>query len=253
MRAGKKPAHLAMIGAKMPRQIIWEAIRTLSNSSVALTTYNVSRRSGQDDEAVRDYLRALSKAGITQQLKPMGRRDALWSLITDEGAEAPRVNKRGERQPHDAVECIWRALRILGELNAADAKAQAEAGGAKITESAARVYLQGLALAGYVSREGGIPGRPASYRLLPGRYSGPLHPIYQRCNYEQVFDQNLCEVVWVKGQTPEQTDLAGLRIENDRFRKLLAELKTARPLVLYGDGWIEAINSALGEPAAVTP
>jgi len=252
MRPGKKPAHLAMAGAKLPRQSIWEAIRTLSNSDVALTTYNVSRRSGQDDEAVRDYMRALAKAGITQQLKSMGRRDAIWSLIKDEGAEAPRVNKRGERQPYDAVECIWRALRILGELNAVDAKAQAEAGGAKITENGARIYLQGLALAGYVSREGGTPGKPAVYRLLPGRYSGPLHPVYQRCNYEQVFDQNLCEVVWVKGQTPEQTDLASLRIENDRFRKLLAELKTARPLVLYGDAWIEEIKAVLGEPAEVT-
>lgn len=91
-------------------------------------------------------------------------------------------------------------------------------GGAAITEGAARVYLQGLALAGYVSREGGIPGNPARYRLMPGRNTGPLHPIYQRSTYEQVYDPNLDQVVWAKGQD----SLAALRAENRRMRELLA-------------------------------
>ena len=246
MRTGKKPAHLAMTGAKAPRQLMWEAIRALAKSDVALTTYNVSRRSGQDDEAVRDYLRALDHASITQQVKAMGR-DALWELLTDEGAEAPRVNKRGERQPPEAVECIWRALRIMGTLSAAEAVEQAAAGGASISEHSARVYLQGLALAGYVTREGGIPGKPGRFTLVPGRNSGPLHPIYQRCNYEQIYDPNLDRVVWVKGQQPDPAELSGLRVEVARLRKLLAELKTARPLVLYGDAWIKEIETALGD------
>lgn len=210
MRAGKAPAHLAMAGGKRPRQRIWEAVRTLARSDVALTTYNVARRSGQDDEAVRGYLRALAKAQILRQLKPMGR-DALWELQTDEGAEAPRVNRHGERQPPEAVECIWRALRIMGSLNAAEAAEQAHAGGAPITESGARIYLQGLALAGYVTREGGTTGQPARYHLRPARYTGPLHPIYQRCTYEQVYDPNLDQVVWVKGKQPDAVEVAKLR------------------------------------------
>ncbi|WP_207388842.1 hypothetical protein [Stutzerimonas kirkiae] len=223
---------MAMSGGKLPRQRMWEAIRTLAKSNVALTTYNVSRRSGLDDEAVRDYLRALGKAGIVRQLQAMAR-DALWELVSDEGAEAPRVNKRGERQPPEAVECIWRALRILGELNATEASAQAAAGGATISEHGARIYLQGLALAGYVSRSGGTPGVPAIYRLLPGRYSGPLHPIYQRCTYEQVYDPNLDKVVWVKGQQPDPAELSGLRIEVERLRKLLDEW-------LWANEWTDA-------------
>ncbi|XQE65804.1 hypothetical protein ACOAPY_14165 [Pseudomonas sp. P3C3] len=246
MRPGKAPAHLAMAGGKLPRQRIWETLRALANSNVALTTYNISRRSGQDDEAVREYLLGLGKAGIVRQVRPMGR-DALWELHKDEGAEAPRVNRRGERQPPDAVECIWRALRIMGDLNAAEAAQQAHAGGAAITENAARIYLQGLALAGYVTREGGTPGKPARYRLLQARNSGPLHPIYQRCTYEQVYDPNLDQVVWVKGQQLDTVEQSGLRIENERLRKLLTELKSARPLVLYGDTWIEQIKAALGE------
>jgi len=216
MRTGKKPVHLSMAGGLLPRQRMWESIRTLSRSNVALTTYNVARRSGQDDEAVRDYLRALSKAGIVKQLSASGR-DALWELVQDEGAEAPRVNRQGERQPPEAVECIWRALRILGELSAAEAAEQAQAGGASISEGAARVYLQGLALAGYAVRDGGKPGNPARYRLIPGRDSGPLHPIYQRTTYEQVYDPNLDRVVWVKGQD----SLENLRAENRRMRALL--------------------------------
>lgn len=216
MRTGKKPAHLGMAGGLLPRQLMWQSIRTLSRSDVALTTYNVARRSGQDDEAVREYLRAMSKAGIVQQLSASGR-DALWELVQDSGAEAPRVNRKGERQPPEAVECIWRALRILGELSAAEAAEQAQAGGASITEAAARVYLQGLALAGYVVRDGGTPGNPARYRLIPSRDSGPLHPIYQRSTYDQVYDPNLDRVVWVKGQD----SLENLRAENRRMRGLL--------------------------------
>lgn len=209
MRSGKKPVHLAMAGGKLPRQRMWEALRALAEGTGELSTYNVARRSGLDDESVRDYLRALAKAGIVRQIA-VNDRDATWELLKDEGAEAPRVNKRGERLPPDAVECIWRALRIMGELSATEAAEQATAGGAKITENGARIYLQGLALAGYVAREGGTPGKPSVFRLLPGRNSGPLHPIYQRNTYAQVYDPNLDRVVWMKGQSTEVERLRGL-------------------------------------------
>lgn len=208
MRSGKKPIHLAMTGGKLPRQRMWEAIREVARGG-AFTTYTVARRSGEEDEAARSYLLSLTKAGIVAKLDVRGR-DATWELRKDEGAEAPRVNKKGERLPPEAVECIWRALRILGELTAAEAASQAAAGGAPISENGARIYLQGLALAGYTVRAGGTPGIPASYRLLPARYSGPLHPIYQRSSYEQVYDPNLDKVVWMKGQSTEVERLRGL-------------------------------------------
>lgn len=245
MRPGKRPAHLSMAGGLLPRQRMWQVIRTLSKSQVALTTYNVSRRSGEDDEAVRDYLRALAKAGIVQQIKAKGR-DALWELILDEGAEAPRVNRNGDRQPPDAVECIWRSLRILGALNAAEAAEQAEAGGASITEGAARIYLQGLALAGYVTREGGTPGNPARYRMNPGRDSGPLHPIYQRSTYEQVYDPNLDRVVWAKGQT----GLEALQVENARMRELLAMVASRGLSPTLTEQELDDISAVLNQGAS---
>lgn len=231
----RKPVHLTMTGGKTPRQHMWEAIRSLSRDPKGLTTYNTARLSGQDDEAVRDYLRALTKAGITKLQETLGKRDARWSLEKDEGAEAPRVNRRGERVPPSAVENIWLTLRILGDLNAAEAAAHASVNGVTMTENAARIYLQGLALAGYVVRTDGTPGKPARYKLVPQRYTGPQHPVYQRSTYEQVYDQNLDQVVWSKG-VPESPELAGLRLEKARLEKLLADLcEAAKPVGRLAD------------------
>ena len=242
----RKPVHLTMTGGKSPRQHMWEAIRSLSRDPKGLTTYNVSRLSGQEDQAVSSYLRDLNKAGIVERVEVLVQRDARWKLLVDEGAEAPRVNKRGERVPPSGVESIWRALRILGVMSAAEAAELASVNGITMTELAARTYLQGLTLAGYVTRTDGTPGKPARYHLVHQRYTGPQHPVYQRSKYEQVYDQNLDQVVWSKDM-PESPELAGLRIENHRMRALLEELKTARPLVLYGDAWITRIGEALGE------
>ncbi|MDF3840456.1 hypothetical protein P3W55_01885 [Pseudomonas citronellolis] len=222
----RKPVHLRMTGGKAPRQQMWEAIRSLSRDPKALTTYNVARLSGQDDEAVHSYLRDLAKAGIVRRLEVLSKRDYRWALEKDEGAEAPRVNKRGERVPPPAVESIWRTLRILGELTAADAAAHASVNGVTMTEQAARIYLQGLAQAGYVTRSGGTPGVPARYALVPQRYTGPQHPVYQRTTYEQVYDPNLDQVVWSKGDG-ESSELAGLRIEREQLQKQLWELQAA--------------------------
>lgn len=217
-----KPAHLNMVGGKTPRQHMWEAIRSLSRDPKGLTTYNVARLSGQDDEAVHSYLGELGKAGIVQRLEVLSRRNFRWSLEKDEGGEAPRINKHGERIPASGVENIWRTLRILNTLSAAEAATHASVNGVTMTEQAARIYLQGLANAGYVTRTGGTPGVPARYTLVPQRYTGPQHPIYQRNTYEQVYDPNLDQVVWSKN-APESPELAGLRIENARLRAMLRE------------------------------
>lgn len=224
MRCGKAPIHLAMTGGKLPRQRMWETIRDLGKGGAEFSTYTVARRTGEEDEATRTYLMALAKAEIVKRLSVKGR-DGTWTLLKDEGVEAPRVNKHGERVPPEAVEFIWRALRILGELTAAEAANQVAAGGSAITEDGARIYLQGLALAGYTVRSGGTPGVPASYRLVPSRNSGPLHPIYQRSSYYQIFDPNLCKVVWEQGQ--KLSDQVGLRLDNARLSKQLDDLREA--------------------------
>ncbi|WP_423828505.1 hypothetical protein, partial [Staphylococcus aureus] len=59
----------------------------------------------------------------------------------------------------------------------------------------AQYYIGYLYRAGYLHRTvAGGPGRPARYRLIPSRYTGPLPPQIQRIR--QVWDANKQEVVW---------------------------------------------------------
>lgn len=191
-------ADLVMVGGKTPRQHIWEAIRKLSASSKELTTYAVARKSGQDDQAVRAYFRDMAKAGIVSKVCTLPRLDAEWTLLKDEGVEAPRVTRGGKvTKLGEGAENIWRALRILGEFTAAEAAVAASVNGVSISEFGAHVYLSGLAKAGYVTRRGGTAGFKTRFCLIPSRYTGPKHPIYQR-DFNQVYDPNVDQVVWRK-------------------------------------------------------
>ncbi|PUA46953.1 hypothetical protein C5U62_02950 [Pseudomonas protegens] len=187
-----------MVGGKPPRQHIWEAIRAINASPKALTTYAVARKSGQDDQAVRAYFRDMEKAGFVSKVRTVDRFDAEWELLKDEGVEAPRITKDGKVSKYaGGAENVWRALRILGEFSAAEAAAAASVNGVSISEYGAQVYLSGLAKAGYLTRSGGTAGNKTRFRLIPSRYTGPKHPIYQR-DFNQVYDPNLDQVVWRK-------------------------------------------------------
>lgn len=191
-------ADLVMVGGKPPRQHIWEAIRAINASPKELTTYAVARKSNQDDQTVRGYFRDMEKAGIVSKVRNVGRFDAEWELLKDEGVEAPRITRNGKVSKYAAgAENVWRALRILGEFSAAEAAVAASVNGVSISEFGAHVYLSGLAKAGYVTRRGGTPGVKTRFRLVPSRYTGPKHPIYQR-DFHQVYDPNLDQVVWRK-------------------------------------------------------
>lgn len=191
-------ADLVMVGGKPPRQHIWEAIRAINASPKELTTYAVARKSNQDDQTVRGYFRDMEKAGIVSKVRNVGRFDAEWELLKDEGVEAPRITRSGKVSKYAAgAENVWRALRILGEFTAAEASVAASVNGVSISEFGAHVYLSGLAKAGYVTRRGGTPGVKTRFSLVPSRYTGPKHPIYQR-DFHQVYDPNLDQVVWRK-------------------------------------------------------
>lgn len=191
-------ADLVMVGGKPPRQHIWEAIRAINASPKELTTYAVARKSNQDDQTVRGYFRDMEKAGIVSKVRNVGRFDAEWELLKDEGVEAPRITRNGKVSKYAAgAENVWRALRILGEFTAAEASVAASVNGVSISEFGAHVYLSGLAKAGYVTRRGGTPGVKTRFSLVPSRYTGPKHPIYQR-DFHQVYDPNLDQVVWRK-------------------------------------------------------
>lgn len=82
-------ADLVMVGGKSPRQHMWEAIRAINASPNELTTYAVARKSKQDDQSVRAYFRDMAKAGIVSKVRSLPRLDAEWTLLKDQGIEAP--------------------------------------------------------------------------------------------------------------------------------------------------------------------
>ncbi|TWC35085.1 hypothetical protein FBY03_111133 [Pseudomonas sp. SJZ079] len=197
MAQGRKKIHLEMQGGKSNRQRIWEAIRA---NAQGFTAYSVARQANTHDATVRSYLQSLVRAEYLQVVSGERFEEQTLRLLKDVGAEAPAVTRDG--RPSTAgkgTEAMWRTLRILGELDAEQLAAQASIA-APTTLMTARSYLKWLNLAGYVQVvRKGKPGRPARYRLAPGKYTGPRPPMIQRIG--QVFDPNLDAVVY--RQAPE--------------------------------------------------
>lgn len=227
---------------------MWEAIRA---NRAGFTQYQIARSSNQDDSAVKSYLGSLRKGGYIAPVRTFKRlEEVTYHLIKDNGVEAPNLNVNGQpTRVGLATKAIWRTLRILGTASIEQIAHYASASGSLIAPTTVDRYCADLLRAGYLER---VEGR---YQLHPRRYTGPKPPIVQKRVDRQVFDPNLNRVVWAPSEPdvqPEPAEMTWLRIENERLRHLLAELKTARPLVLYGDAWIEQIKKALGEAPEMT-
>ena len=203
-------------GGKGPRQLIWEAIRTLQRSGKPMTEIAIWQgvprdvRQGLDLGAVRDYRRALVAAGILGVVTETSpRTTGTYHLLKDEGLEAPRLRKDGSRVTQGlAQEQMWRTLRLLtSDTNSRELAAHASSTTAPVAELAARDYLKTLYVAGYLDRtaEGkgtGAGGIQARYRLKPQRNTGPRPPMV--CRTKVVYDPNLDKVVWQPAVSEEE-------------------------------------------------
>lgn len=197
-------------GGKGPRQLIWEAIRSLHvaesgpfTDDQIWCTMPRSGRFGVDISAVIDYRRCLVAAGILAVETPSvpRRTPATYILVKNEGLEAPRVRRDGARVTQGlAQEQMWRTLRMMtGDTNASELIAHASTPTIPVALPAAADYLLVLYHAGYLQRtaEGkgiGRGGIPARYRLLPNRNTGPRPPMV--CRTKVVYDPNEDKVVW---------------------------------------------------------
>lgn len=192
MAAGRKPVHLEMRGGKGNRQRVWEAIRAAAEG---FTSDKVAHKAKVDHATVRTYLQGLIKGGYVTVLSGGRFETQTFALTNDVGAEAPAVTRNGKASTAGTgTEAMWRTLRILGEMDAQELASQASIA-APTTRATAQRYLQWLVSAGYVQVVAkGTPGKPARYRLIPQRYSGPRPPMIQRIG--QVFDPNLGKVVY---------------------------------------------------------
>jgi len=198
----RRPAHL-VADARRPegREVIWQAIRKLGQ----FTTLDLEGETYIKESTIRTYVMGLERAGYLERIEdapprvPGAFRAARWRLVKDMGVEAPRVRRDGTVVVQGlSREQMWRTMRILGTFTWRDLAVQASTEECPVAESEARHYCRYLHRAGYLHQvDAGGPGRPGTYRLLPGRYTGPRPPMIQRVR--QVFDPNLGEVVWSAG------------------------------------------------------
>lgn len=206
----RNPPELS--GGKGPRQRVWEAIRRLARAGDApfgeADIWDATEGAEKDIEMslIRDYRRCLVAGGyLTQRRAPTPRTAALYALVRDGGAEAPRLRKDGVPVTMGlAQEQMWRTLRAMGgDTNARELAAHASTPAIAVRELSARDYLRTLHLAGYL--ECTRPGKPGArarsprYRLISN--TGPRPPMVTRADV--VYDPNLGQTVWVRPVTEE--------------------------------------------------
>lgn len=194
----RRPVHLTSAGKRPEgRQVVWEAIRRLRTFKIS----DLEDKTRITEETIRTYVTGLTRAGYLEREdyerapgEPF--QPSVWRLLRDVGIEAPRVRKDGSVVTQGrGREQLWRTIRILGEFDYRELAIQASTEVHQIAMKEAQTYCQYLHRAGYlVDIIAAVPGRPARYRLLPSRYSGPQAPQIQRIR--QVWDPNLQQVVW---------------------------------------------------------
>jgi len=192
----REPIHLELAGGKSQRQRIWELIREHFLRDAQFNQKDVTP-GGVPNDTANDYLRGLARAGILKVVRAghAPRVITIYRLNQDLGAEAPRVNRRGEIVTQgNGNEAIWSAMQALGSFTA---RVLAKMSGAK--ENTVKTYCIFLARAGYltVEREGGGRGRggvESQYRLLRSKISGPRPPMITRL--KAVYDPNTHDIVW---------------------------------------------------------
>lgn len=203
-----------LIGGKGNRQHIWEAIRSLSPTLESFTDRDIwsalpqAVREAIDKPIISDYRKCLVAASILKvEREHTARTTAAFSLVKDEGIEAPRVRRDGSRVTQGlAQEQMWRTLRMLtADTNGRELAAHASTPAIPVSEMAALDYLIVLNAAGYLIRtkEGkgtGKGGVQARYRLKASRNTGPRPPMV--CRTKVVYDPNEDKVVY----TPRVTD-----------------------------------------------
>ena len=206
MRANRKPVTTEYRGGKGPRQRAWEAIRALKGKEWSII--QIANTCKIDQRTISSYCNALEKAGVIEIVRTEPARCKIikrfFSLVKDEGIDAPRVKKDGSRVTQGlAQEQMWRALRMLkGDINWRELAAMASSTRAPVAPAAAADYLAMLNRAGYlILVHEGKPGTQARYRLSPSRNTGPRPPMI--CRTKVVYDPNEDKIVWQPTITEE--------------------------------------------------
>lgn len=192
MTAPKTLPVATMMGGKGTRQRMWEAIRARRDG---FTRLDIAVAAGLELPTTRKYLECLLKGGFIGGLPPRPGQTKTYTLLRDNGLEAPRLTRDGQPIPPTAHELMWRTLRILGDFDCVQLATMASTPEVTVTRVSAKHYVHFLHRAGYLTvLSQGVPHRSSSYRLLPGKYTGPRPPMVVKT--DSVFDPNLDNYVW---------------------------------------------------------
>jgi len=210
----RQPAQHEIKGGKSPRQKVWEQMRTNADR---FTQVQIVRGCKVSEDTVKDYVKALLKAGFIAVIdsEPVGTmcKRNVYSLIKDNGIEAPRVSKNGVVVTHGGVnEAMWGTLRrvLKGQtFNYRELASFSSTNSQEVSEETAKSYVFMLAGAKYLECvKPAVLGRraqPARYRFRPEMDTGSRAPMIQRT--KQVYDPNRNQVMWVEEKGAEDEDL----------------------------------------------
>lgn len=205
----RKPAPIELAGGKGLRQRLWDRIRAAREPFAVADLLH----GGEDESTAREYITGLFNArylGVVRAAVIRGSADqrcpALYSLVRDVGAEAPRVRRDGTPVTQGmAQEQMWRTLRMMrGDINARELAAHASTPQVPVSPIAANDYLRHLRAAGYLAEtmhgqgtgRGGVQSR---YRLRLD--TGPRAPMV--CRAHCLYDPNRDETILLRNANEE--------------------------------------------------
>jgi hypothetical protein len=227
-----KVTQLRTAGGKVPKQHMWEAVREHQDN---FTLRMIATASGQPLTQVRAYIQAMKNAELVELVdSTVDAKDQRWRLVRDEGADHPRLRSNGQRSIHGlGLENLWRAMRILKKMTAAEAAEMASVNGVRVTQAYAINYFTLLVKAGYLIASDHDSKRDQTFEFVRGMDTGPRHPVVQRTESVQVFDANTDKVVYAKettgGVSGASEPANDVQQENLRLRKLVKEFVETTP------------------------
>jgi len=169
---------------------IWRSMVERTETSSGFAVRDITLRVGATAEVARDYLRRLIRGGYVQEIGVSDTKARLYA-VTRRDCVAPRLLASGKKCTRAMIaDHLWRTLKMSrGEpLTTKRLAVMASTDEVVIPEPTARKYVLALEQAGYVTRVGKKTGPSANYRMIPGKYTGPVPPAMHRATF--VYDAN---------------------------------------------------------------
>ena len=180
-------------------EAIWQHILDVKNKP--FTVKDIEMQTNVRRDTVRDYINRLKRAGYLEKLPDIRQTNTQYKAYLYKAIKrplkAPRLQRDGTVVTQGrGRDQMWRTIKMIGAFTAKDLAVSATTKEVKVAEGYAEDYIKFLYRAGYLkcTKAHKVSGGKATYRLLPGKNTGPKPPQIQRT--KEVFDPNLEKVMW---------------------------------------------------------